>query len=160
MTATDLEVRFRSVQSAVFIASATWNLKKVVVKCFDPQSPEYEPCIGLFNKEINILRSCSHINIMTLLSVEMLPDNKKMMVLEYIEQYTLFDLLESSTTLISREDIISQCKYSTITHSWDSKRGTYRSLRENLHIARQLAEALRYLHEKAIPSSSIIHGGY
>ena len=130
----------RGSRSTIF--KARKNSENVVIKMLKRKNHEEKSAVEELNRELNILASTNHENIVKLKGSGIHP--RKFISVEYLEGGSLTDLVQQQ----SAESEHSSAKYVGLP------------LLSVLSISSDLATALKYLHEDFDRDAVIIHRGF
>jgi len=114
--------------------------KTLAIKMLKQNVRNYEVAEQEMNLETHILMKLEHPNIIGIQGAGMLP--RQFIVIDYLEGGTLDDMMMCKSRLLPDSESETQVDL---------------SLKSSLSIARELASALKYLHDDVHPHATVIH---
>lgn len=126
-----------------WIHSAVYQGKPVVIKTLKPEAQDLVVAMNEMECEMALHARLSHENIVTMIGAGTTSKGVRFLVLERLDGGTLAQMLGYDTRIRDRR-----------RRFWRSKQFSYLDV---LRIGRATAEAMRYLHEDAIPGCTVLH---
>lgn len=126
-----------------WIHTAVYQGKPVVVKTLKPECQDVAVAINEIEGELSIHSRLNHPNIVSLLGAGLTSKGVRFFVLERLDGGTLTQMLGYETRIRDRR-----------RRFWRRKLFSFIDV---LRIARSIAEAMTYCHERAIPGNVILH---
>jgi len=134
----------------VYTAKYEFENQEVIVKMLKKNVRDYPMALREINREYDVLVRLSHPNVVKIYGTGQFP-SQKFIVLEYLSGGTLQQLL------------YPLCKPRPISilqlPSFCNKKKSILPLERSLSMARDIANALKYLHEDFSEDTTIIHRG-
>ena len=125
------------------IHTAVLNGKSVVVKTLKPECQDVALAINEIEAELEVHSRLDHPNIVKLIGAGFTPRGVRFVVMERLDGGTLSQLLGYDNRIRDRR-----------RRFWTKRKISYMDV---LKCARSLAEALAYLHGRAIPNVMVLH---
>jgi Protein kinase domain len=126
-----------------WIHSAVYQGKPVVIKTLKPEAQDLVLAMNEMETEMALHARLSHENIVSLIGAGTTSKGVRFLVLERLDGGTLAQMLGYDTRIRDRR-----------RRFWRKKLFSYLDV---LRIGRATAEAMRYLHEDAIPGCTVLH---
>jgi serine/threonine protein kinase len=126
-----------------WIHTAVLNGKSVVVKTLKPECQDVALAINEIEGELEVHSRLDHPNVVKLIGAGFTPRGVRFVVMERLDGGTLTQLLGYDNRIRDRR-----------RRFWTKKKLSYMDV---LKYARSLAEALAYLHGRAIPNVMVLH---
>jgi serine/threonine protein kinase len=126
-----------------WIHSAVYQGKPVVIKTLKPEAQDLVVAMNEMECEMALHGRLSHENIVSLIGAGTTSKGVRFLVMERLDGGTLAQMLGYDTRIRDRR-----------RRFWRQKQFSYLDV---LRIGRATAEAMKYLHESAIPGSMILH---
>ncbi|KAL3809902.1 hypothetical protein ACHAXA_008554 [Cyclostephanos tholiformis] len=126
-----------------WIHTAVLNGKSVVVKTLKPECQDVALAINEIEGELEVHSRLDHPNIVKLIGAGFTPRGVRFVVMERLDGGTLTQLLGYDNRIRDRR-----------RRFWTKRKLSYMDV---LKYARSLAEALAYLHGRAIPNVMVLH---
>jgi serine/threonine protein kinase len=146
-----LNLQWRSLQNVEYLTdggnswihSAVYQGKPVVIKTLKPEAQDLVVAMNEMECEMALHGRLSHENIVSLIGAGTTSKGVRFLVMERLDGGTLAQMLGYDTRIRDRR-----------RRFWRQKQFSYLDV---LRIGRATAEAMKYLHESAIPGSMILH---
>jgi Protein kinase domain len=150
-TMAPLNLQWRSLQNVEYLTdggnswihSAVYQGKPVVIKTLKPEAQDLVVAMNEMECEMTLHGRLHHENIVPLIGAGTTSKGVRFLVLERLDGGTLAQMLGYDTRIRDRR-----------RRFWRKKQFSYLDV---LRIGRATAEAMKYLHESAIPGSMVLH---